>query len=35
MRNDVYSEKGLDAIFTDDGLSAGEYGFMRGYINAV
>ena len=32
---DIYSEEGLREQFTDDSLSAEEYGFMRGYIDAA
>ncbi|MBS1266763.1 MAG: hypothetical protein MAG795_00732 [Candidatus Woesearchaeota archaeon] len=33
--HDVYSKQGLKTVFDDDSLSAGEYAFMRGYLDAA
>ena len=35
VKEGIYSETGLDELFDDDSITAGEYGFMRGYINAA
>lgn len=35
MSEDAYTKKGVEELFSNDGLSAGEYGFMRGYLDAA
>jgi hypothetical protein len=32
---DIYSEENLEEMYDDDTISAGEYGFMMGYLKGV
>jgi len=34
MREDIYTEEGLDAYEDNDSFSAEEIAFMRGYLEA-
>jgi len=34
MDEDIYTEDGVEEMFDDDSLTAEEYGFMVGYIQA-